>query len=150
MMPNRPIHLAAAIPAGTIMAAHKARSFNGLQYLSEVAGGALGGTIGGLGPNWVDPPTSPGDRGIGHSAAVSCVLTGPAYQRIDTWQAWLRHEAAKLQRLQNVTIDPLVRAFYGMCYAVICVLSGAIAGFVAGWGSHLVLDFGTARSLSLI
>ena len=117
------------------MAANKARSFNGLQY---------------LGPDWVDRRTSPGHRGIGHSAAVSCVLTGLAFQRIDAWQAWLRDEAAKLQRLQNVTIDPLVRAFYGMCYIVICVLSGAIAGFVAGWGSHLVLDFGTPRSLPLI
>lgn len=46
--------------------------------------------------------------------------------------------------------DPLLRAFYGVCYVLICLVSGALVGFLAGWGSHLALDFGSVRSLPLI
>ena len=104
-MPNRPTHLAAAVALGTLTAAYKALELSGLQYAAELAGGALGGAVGGLGPDWVDPPTSPFHRGVGHSA-VSCVLTGLASRRIDAW--------------------------------------------LAGWGSHLALDFGSVRSLPAI
>ncbi len=96
------------------------------------------------------PPTSPFHRGVGHSVAVSCVLTGLASQRIDAWQAWLREEAARFRCLQYVTVDPLLRAFYGICHVLICLVSGALVGFLAGWGSHLALDFGSVRSLPLI
>lgn len=150
MMPNRPTHLAAAVPLGTLAAAYKARELSGLQYAAEVAGGALGGAVGGLGPDWIDPPTSPFHRGVGHSAAVSCVLTGLASRRIDAWQAWLREEAVRFWCLQNTAADPLVRAFYGICYMLTCLVSGALVGFLAGWGSHLALDFGSVRSLPLI
>jgi hypothetical protein len=33
---------------------------------------------------------------------------------------------------------------------LICLVSGALVGFLAGWGSHLALDFGSVRSLPLI
>lgn len=149
-MPNRNTHLAVAVPLGTIAAAHKAREMNGLQYIAEVAGGTIGSVLGGLGPDRMDPPTSPLHRGIGHSIAVSCVLTGLAGQRIDAWQTWLRGEAARLLDLQNSQMDPLLRAFYGVCYVLVCLLSGALVGFVVGWGSHLALDFGSIRSLPLL
>lgn len=149
-MPNRSVHLAAAVPIGTMIAAHKARKFSGLQYLAEVAGGAIGGAAGGLGPAWVDPPNSPFHRGAGHSPAVSCILTGLASRRIDAWQTWLREEAARFRLLQNLVADPLVRAFYGVCYVLVCLVSGALVGFLGGWGSHLALDFGTVRSLPLV
>jgi len=149
-MPNRPVHLAAAVPLATFVAAHKARELNGLRYVAEVAGGALGGAIGGLGPDWVDPPTSPFHRGVGHSAAVSCVLAVLASRRIDSWQARLREEAARLRSLHRVAVDPLLRAFYGICYVLMCLVSGALVGFLVGWGSHLALDFGSVRTLPLI
>lgn len=77
-------------------------------------------------------------------------INGLQYLAEVTGGAWPREEAAKLLRLQDVTINPLVRACYGMCYLMICVINGPIAGLVAGWGSHLALDLGTARSLPLI
>lgn len=115
-MHNRPTHLAAALPLGTLTAAYKARELNGLQYAAEAVGGALGGAVGGLGPHWDDPPT----------------------------------EAVRFRCLQNTTADPLVRALYGICYALACPISGAPVGFLAGWGAHLALDFGSVRSLGLI
>lgn len=149
-MPNRSAHLAAAVPIGTMIAAHKACELSGLQYLAEVAGGAIGGAAGGLCPDWVDPPISPFHRGAGHSLAVSCVLTGLASRRIDAWQTWLREEAARFRVLQSLAPDPLVRAFYGACYVLVCLVSGALVGFLGGWGSHLALDFGSVRSLPLV
>lgn len=149
-MPNRPVHLAAAVPLGTFVSAHKARELNGLQYVAEVVGGAIGGAVGGLGPDWVDPPTSPFHRGVGHSLAISCVMAGLASRRIDAWQTWLREEATRFRGLQNLAADPLLRAFYGVCYVLVCVVSGALVGFLAGWGSHLALDFGSVRSLPLV
>lgn len=124
-MPNRPVHLAAAVPLGAFVSAHKARELNGLQYIAEVAG-------------------------VGHSLAVSCVIGGLASRRIDAWQTWLREEAARFRGLQNLAADPLLRAFYGICYVLVCLVSGALVGFLAGWGSHLALDFGSVRSLPLI
>jgi hypothetical protein len=147
-MPNRSTPLAAAVPLGTLAAACKARELNGLQYAAEAVGGALGGADGSL--YWADPPASPFHRGVGHSAAVPCVLTGFATRRIDAWQGWLREKSVRLWCHQNTTADPLVRALDGICCALTCLLSGAPVGFLAGWGAHLALDFGSVRSLALI
>ena len=48
-MPNKPVHLAVAIPVGTIVAAHKANEINGLPYFWEVLGGGIGAWPEGLG-----------------------------------------------------------------------------------------------------
>jgi hypothetical protein len=122
--------------------------FGGKSRVADIVWERFGGADGSL--YWADPPASPFHRGVGHSAAVPCVLTGFATRRIDAWQGWLREKSVRLWCHQNTTADPLVRALDGICCALTCLLSGAPVGFLAGWGAHLALDFGSVRSLALI
>ena len=186
-MPSRRMHLAIAVPIGTIMAANKANHLNGLPYFWEVVGGALGAVGGGIGPDWPDPPATPNHRGLGHSLILAVSVGKIVFDRVDTWQGWLRGEAERMRELQLVTPvgmvgsptegdenrvqasastreqrlgrrslspifegDPLLRVAYGAWEIVLRLLAGALVGLVAGWGSHLALDFGTARSLPLL
>src|SRR5437016_765198 len=143
-MPNRPTHLAIAFPLGAMAAGYKANSLNGLPLLWEVLGGGIGALAGGIGPDLIDPPTDPNHRGGGH-ALVPAVFAGTvALSWLDRWQNSLRNEADRLRQLQLNTCDPLLRLAYGTWEIAIRLLAGALVGFMAGWGSHLVLDFGTA------
>jgi len=112
-MPNRPMHLAIAVPIGTIMAANKANHLNGLRYSWEVVGGALGAVGGGIGPDLTDLPATPNHRGLGHSLILAVSVGKIVFDRVDTWQAWLRGEAERMRQLQLVTPDPLLRVAYG-------------------------------------
>lgn len=149
-MPNKPMHLAVAIPVGVIIAANKANIFNGLPYFFEVVGGGIGAAVGGLVPDWVDPPRNPNHRSAGHSVATTITAGRVLWHHIDTWQDQLRREADRMRQFQQVPSNPLLRVVCGAWEIVLRLLAGALVGFVAGWGTHLALDCGTARSLPLL
>ena len=149
-MPNRSMHLAIAIPAGTLVSANKANHLNGLPYFLEVLGGALGAVGGGIWPDLADPPTTPNHRGLGHSVVPAVAVGKIVFDRVDDWQAWLRREAERMRQLQVLTPDPLLRLLYAAWEIVLRLLAGAVVGFLAAWGTHLGLDFGTVRSLPLL
>jgi len=112
-----------------LTAAYKARELSGLQYAAEVARWSARRRVGGL-VRIGRSANSPFHRGVGHSAAVSCVLTGLASRRIDAWQAWLREGSSSILVSPEHHSDPLVRAFYGICYVLTCLISGALVGFL--------------------
>jgi hypothetical protein len=149
-MPNKPVHLAVAIPVGTFAAAHKASNINGLEYFWEVLGGGVGALAGGLGPDIMDPPTHPNHRGLGHSLVANITVGKVMWDHLDTWQDQLRREADRMQQLQLAALDPVLKLAYGTWEIVLRLLAGALVGFAVGWGTHVALDFGTARSLPLL
>lgn len=149
-MPNKPIHLAVAIPVGTIIAACKANICKDLTYFAEVVGGGMGAAAGGLVPDWVDPLRSPNHRNAGHSVATTITVGKVLWPHIDIWQERLRREADRTRQLQLFASDPLLRVANAAWEVFLRLLAGDLVGFVAGWETHLALDCGTARSLPLL
>lgn len=64
-MPNRKTHKYVAITAGIGFAAYHAKERKGLDFLLEVAGGALGGCSTHNLPDLFEPPVSSWHYGIG-------------------------------------------------------------------------------------
>lgn len=149
-MPNRPIHLATSGPAGAAFAYYNSPYTNDIQRLQEVVGGALGGLLGGLLPDLCDPPRHPGHRAVAH-AVLPVGLGATAWiGNLDSWQKDLRDRADEYTRRQSQADDPFLQALDGLLALVFRMLSGMLAGIVAGYVTHICLDFTTPRCLPLI
>jgi len=149
-MPNRPLHLATSGPAGAVFAYYKAIDKKEIQLVEETLGGALGGLLGGLLPDILDPPLHPGHRAFAHGLLPVAVGTSAWAHSLDSWQKNLRDRADEYTRLQFQVTEPLLKAWYGVIAMALRVLSGMLAGLVAGYLTHIALDFTTPRCLPLI
>ena len=149
-MPNRPFHVATSAPAGAGYAFYKANNQNGLARTMEAFGGALGGYCGGILPDCIDPPFHPGHRSLGHGLVPVAAAANFWYQGLDGWQNQLRLLADEEGYRRFLSIDPATTAWHAFAEWVLRLLSGFVAGFGAGYVTHVVLDFGTPRCLPLI
>ena len=115
----------------------------------EIAGGILGGKIGGALPDRIDPPTHPGHRGIGHGLLPGLALTALGLSWVAAAQRNLRAQAQQHRTPQsNQSGTPGSSDPVGEC---LCHLaSGLAVGVLAGFVSHLVADASTPRSLPAI
>lgn len=149
-MPSRSIHLAFAVPVGAGFAFFRAGQAESNQVALEVVGGAIGGWLGGLCPDVFDPPTSPNHRALAHGL-VPAGLGGVAWMsNLDSAQGWLRQRAEQCRQRRVQAQSPWAIIWFQL-FEILCVLgAGALAGFIAGYASHLALDFATPRSLPLI
>jgi hypothetical protein len=149
-MPNNPLHIATSTPAGAVFAFYKANSQNDLARFVEALGGAVGGYVGGVLPDRLDPPSHPGHRSWGHG--VGSVAAGAVAwaRRLDGWQDGLRRHADHRALLRGQATAPLAAAWYGLLEWALRLLAGFVAGFGAGYLTHIVFDFGTPRCLPLI
>lgn len=149
-MPNRPIHVATSTTAGAGYAFYKAHNQNDLAKILEAAGGALGGYIGGILPDLLDPPLHPGHRAFAHGFLPVAAGASVWSQGLDGWQTRLRQLANEQSYRRSQSTDPLAAAWYAIAEWAIRLLSGLLAGFGAGYITHVALDFGTPRCLPLI
>ncbi len=149
-MPNRSVHIATSSPAGAVFAHHKAPLNNEIHRFQETLGGAVGGLLGGVLPDVLDPPFHPGHRALAH-ALIPVGASAAAWIRgLDGWQGYLRRKADDYSRLRLHTADPLLAAWYGAVAIALRMLSGLLAGLVAGYLTHIALDFTTPRCLPLV
>jgi len=149
-MPNRPIHIAVSTPLGAGYAAYKAKNQNGLSGSLEIIGGALGGFVGGVAPDCIDPPYCPSHRAVGHGSLPVAGVVNYWQRNLDAWQQNLRRMADQHRQHQAIATDPLAVAWHTIAEWALRLLPGILAGFGAGYLSHVVLDFGTPRCLPLI
>jgi hypothetical protein len=96
-MPNCDVHGRVGAVVGGSYAAYRAWGQPGPHILTETAGGVLGGTIGGLLPDWIDAPTSPRHRAQAHSMAITGTLGYHMNEQIYSWQTWLRSQAKRVR-----------------------------------------------------
>ena len=149
-MPKQPIHIATSVPAGALFAYHKAPENNELNRLLETAGGGLGGFLGGILPDRFDPPTHPGHRGLAHGLIPVAAGASVWAQNLNGWQQSLRIRADEYARLRAQATDPLLLGWYVVAETALRLLCGVLAGFGAGYVTHVALDFTTPRCLPLI
>jgi inner membrane protein len=147
-MPNRRTHVDAGAIAGSVTALMMANRQPPAIVLAETTGGLLGGALGGMMPDLLEPATSPNHRKLAHSMVMAGTLT---LAKVTEWQAVCRREAAA-QGQAALQLLPGSRARSDAELAAIwwSFLAGFIAGFFAGYVSHLALDAATTRSLPFI
>jgi membrane-bound metal-dependent hydrolase YbcI (DUF457 family) len=149
-MPNRDVHVIAGAMAGGGYALYMSQTQPRWHMVAELAGGILGGIAGGIVPDRIDLPTSPRHRAEAHSVAITGVAGRVIGEYLPSWQASLRHQADRYAALRAQSTLPLEQLFLWLAENACRMLAGAIAGVLAGYGSHLILDALTPSSLPLI
>jgi hypothetical protein len=149
-LPTRTTHIAVGVPAGIAASVFSARSGNAGAILLEAVGGGLGGFAGAALPDVLEPPDNPNHRGIAHGIAPIGGLGFVVARDIERVQDFFRTEANQYAALQQTAVSPALCLCFQFLEALMRMLAGAVAGFVAGYTSHLILDLATPRSLPLI
>ena len=138
-MPNRKTHERVGMVTGMVAASVFVPEQPGWYSAASILGGLLGGKGGGLLPDRLDLPTSPNHRGPAHGVLpVGTVLKalGQGYLSLFTQLVELA-ELEPADRNGSINWDKVLYLF----------LAGLMAGFAAGYGSHLLLDLGTPMGL---
>jgi xanthosine utilization system XapX-like protein len=147
-MPNRATHEVAGAASGAAFALLRVCDAPMPYALAEVLGGALGGWVGGLLPDVLEPATTPNHRKVAHSVVAGGTLT---LARLAEWQATCRTEAQGcVTRASGLPLGSDARRRADWDALVWRFLAGLLAGLVAGYASHLMLDAGTAKGLPLL
>jgi len=149
-MPNRRVHLAVATPVGVGYAAYKSLNQSGLSFLVESTGGAIGGALGGILPDIIDPPFSSWHRSRAHGLAPVSGAAAVWASQLDSWQTALRQQAESHHLSAAHSDNWILAVGHSAAELLFRLLAGFVAGFGAGYLSHVILDFGTPRCIPLI
>lgn len=159
-MPGRETHKYVGAAAGLALAAAQAQQESKPHFLIEMMGGALGGMVGGIAPDWLEPAVCSWHRGICHSAAAGGVLVC-TQQTLANWAGICRQNAVKCRMVPQVEdihsgewlpTQPtsLQRLWSEICEFVWTLLAGFLNGLTAGYVSHLLLDAATPRGIPIL
>lgn len=147
-MPNRRVHVTAGAIAGIGAGLATARELPQEHQFIHVAFATLGGVVGSMLPDMIEPATSPSHRGAFHSLLAAGGLTAAAAA---DWSARCHKRAAECDaKAAGCQIDSPERNDEELKALAFRALAGLIIGLIAGYGSHLLLDSATSRSLPLI
>ncbi len=146
-MPDGKTHRRVGAIAGAVYAGCRAPTEAATNLWLESFGGAVGGSIGGGLPDLMDPPVSPWHRSLAHGVAPVGLLGVAWMERLEEWRSRLRAEAARCSALKSDATS-FARVLWLTLFEWFCrIASGALAGLLAGYVSHLVLDAFTPRSV---
>jgi membrane-bound metal-dependent hydrolase YbcI (DUF457 family) len=146
-MPNRRVHVVAGLVTGAAAGLATAQRLDSQHRALHVSFAALGGVLGGLLPDALEPATSPNHRGTFHSLLAAAGITSAAGA---DWAARC-HKAAALcdENAQKLPTGGQERSDQELKAILFRALAGLIVGLIAGYASHLALDSTTSRSLPL-
>lgn len=153
-------HKLAGTGSGLILAAYRAKDQCPEDWIVEVEGGAVGGYVGGILPDILEPAISSWHRGTAHSCVGGATLATCVYRTLSDWETACRRQAQNCRAIPMVRTpegtfvagpsDALHQLFSSAAELFWGFLAGFLSGFVAGYASHLVLDAATPRSIPLI
>lgn len=138
-MPNRVVHRTTGAAAGLAISLVETQGAPREKRTVEVIAAMAGGVAGAAAPDWIDPPTSPNHRSMGHSIVIAGGGLGVAISNVDIWRAALQSRAAA----------SFSEGRTGAGYSYL-IASGLLTGFIVGYASHLILDAGTPKGLPLV
>jgi hypothetical protein len=143
-------HRAIGTIAGGGYALAKAQQQHPEHLVLEVFRGLLAGNLGARLPGVFDPPLHPGYRALAHGVVPVVAAGRAAVGALDGWQTQLRAEAGRRAALQDSAATPLERLWHALLELLCRLGAGALAGLLAGYGSHVALDAFTPASLPLL
>jgi hypothetical protein len=147
-MPDGKTHKLVGAGLGAVYAGYLAKEERGSDYWAEIAGGALGGLVGGMLPDVLEPAVSSWHRGPAHSYAagggVIAIKNG-----LKAFGEACRENAENCKAIPmlpdgNIFVSAIPDPFSLLLQSVFELLWRLMAGFVngvaAGYVSHLALD----------
>lgn len=149
-MARRRTHIAAGMVSGAVMAAYAGRREVGPHRVIEVVGGALGGALGAVVPDLLEPAINSWHRSLAHSYITAGMGIAVLPQRITAWQEYCRSEAGRHEDLCAMAADDWGRFGHALWALLSLILSGLAVGLAVGYASHLALDLTTPRGLPLL
>jgi membrane-bound metal-dependent hydrolase YbcI (DUF457 family) len=143
---------------GAVVAGFRAKQQKDHHWWAEVAGGALGGYVGGQLPDLLEPAISPWHRDVAHSctAGGAIIAMGNA---LAAFEAACRENAEKCRALPMeqqgdvfvfIPADPISRLLLSLFELLWRLAAGFANGLAAGYLSHLALDAVTPRSIPIL
>jgi hypothetical protein len=150
-MPLGPTHRTAGGLSGLCAAAVRASSRPNEAVVLESIGGCLGGIAGGSLPDILEPATWPGHRSFCHSLLAGGIGLAVAMNTVAQWESFCR-EHAELARAKMRSDAPTSwdRLLHWIQWILWQIATGLLVGLLAGYSSHLVLDFATPACLPLV
>jgi membrane-bound metal-dependent hydrolase YbcI (DUF457 family) len=112
----------------------------------EMIGGGLGGQVGGLLPDQLEPAISSWHRGTAHSYTLIVLLLDRRAQLLD-WVEWCREQGRSCER--RLACEPGSALILQLWIAFWSLAAGFVTGLLAGYVSHLALDALTPHGLPL-
>ena len=149
-MPNYDVHWPVGTASGGAYALYMSYGQPPCHVIAETLGGALGGFAGGVLPDWIDTPDSPRHRAEAHSMALTGTLGWYVNANLAEWQARLRAQADQFRNMRATNTSGVHQFFFLLAEYFCRFLAGLIAGLLAGYASHLTLDFFTPVSLPVL
>lgn len=149
-MPNIRTHLSVGGPTGLGFAVVNSFDQKGINVAMEALGGWLGGAAGAILPDAIDPPNHSWHRGIGHGIAPVGAASTLWAENLSSWQLGLRQAADRHHIQQDWGQDPFAAFGHLLAEWLLRIAAGFVAGFGAGYISHIILDFGTPRCVPLV
>jgi len=158
-MAGRTTHIVAGVTAGIGYAAYQAKEQTTPNRLAEIAGGGVGGYLGGVLPDLLEPGISSWHRGTAHSWSAGASIVS-LRNRLIEWEKFCREQAENCKAIPMVPVDaftfvpapvdPISDLFAKLAELFWRFLAGLANGLAAGYVSHLALDAFTPRSLPLL
>lgn len=115
--------------------------------IAEFVGAALGGRVGGVAPDVVEPALTPNHRAFAHSLVAAGLLAAVAREN---HVGWCYERAAECRGRASLALTEAERGRARSEEVLWHFVAGLIIGFLAGYASHLVLDADTPRGLPLL
>ena len=144
-MPGRAVHIEAGAVLGGLAASVRAPRIGTPEAIAEILGGTFLGMLGGVMPDILEPATHPSHRKMAHSLATAGALL--SIPLVDMQAHCRSFASAARSRAASYQVECPERdraLFEALCWHVI---AGAVAGFLAGYLSHLALDATTSYGL---
>jgi len=148
-VPNYDVHGPVGTASGGAYALYMSYGQPPCHVVAETLGGVLGGLAGGVLPDRIDIPDCPRHRAEAHSMAITGTVGWFVKENLPEWQTWLRSQADHFATLRAASITGVHQFLYLLAEYFCRFLAGLIAGVLAGYASHLVLDFFTPMSLPI-
>ena len=159
-MPGRETHKYVGAAAGLALAAGQAQQESKPHFWIEMMGGALGGMVGGIAPDWLEPAVCSWHRGVCHSATAGGALIY-AHEALANWASICRQNATECRMVPQVEDvhtgewlpiqpTPLQQVWSEICEFIWTLLAGFLNGLAAGYVSHLLLDAATPRGIPIL
>lgn len=157
-MPDSKTHKLVGASSGAVYAAYRAKEQSVPNWWTEVAGGALGGYVGGLLPDVLEPAISSWHRDVAHSCAAGGGIVA-LRNALAAIEVACRENAEKCRAIPMaplggifvpVAVDPISQFLSTLFEFLWRLAAGFVNGVAAGYISHLALDAATPRSIPLL
>ena len=159
-MPDGATYKLIGASGGAAFAAYRAKDQNPGNWIAELAGGAIGGYVGGILPDILEPAISSWHRGVAHSYVSGATVAGTANAVLSKWEVACRTNAESCKAIPVIVVpggmfvaappDPVHQFLSSLAELFWRLMAGLLNGLVAGYISHLALDAVTPRSIPLL